>query len=136
MDRLIKIRPYPKFFKYLPISNTGFTTLIFKTIYLSQSVYEDINKPNPNPLSIAILKHQEIHAQNASLTKALIYILSKNFRLKEEEKAFTAMFKYLKQYNQTFDLKKVARNFSGIRYLWMTTYREGWNLIQTVWKNA
>ncbi len=136
MGQPVKIRPYPKFFKYLPISDTGFTTLVFKTIYLNESIYEDIKKPNPTPLSVAVLKHQEVHAKDASLIKVLRFLLFKDFRIKEEQEAFGAMFKHLKQHNQTFDLNRVARNFSGLRYLWMTSYEKGLELITKVWKET
>lgn len=130
------VLPYPKLFKYFPISDMGFTTLVFKTIYLSESIYEDLQKANPAPLSVAVLKHQEVHAKNASLFKVLKYIFSKDFRIKEEREAFGAMFMHLKQYNQPFDLDKMARNFSGLRYLWMISYEEGLKLITKIWQEA
>ncbi len=130
------IKPYPKFFKYLPISNHGFNPLVTKTIYVSKDIYVDLKTQNPKPLSIAVLKHQEIHAKNTGLFKLSKYLLSKDFRLKEEILAYTAMFRYLKQHNQTFDLDHVAKNFSKLRYAWMTSYSEGKKIITKVWEEA
>lgn len=136
MDNSVKIKTYPKYFKYLPISDTGFTTFIFKTIYLNKDIYEDIKTSNPKPLSVAVLKHQETHVKNAGICKFLSYVLSKEFRIKEEQDAFKAMFKHLKQNGGTFDLEKVAKNFASARYLWMTTYKDGLELITKIWREA
>lgn len=130
------IKPYPNSFKHLPISDSGFNTIFNKTIYLSKELYADIQTTNPKPLSVAVLKHQIVHANNACLVKFLKYIASKEFRLTEEGVAFTAMFKHLKINNETFDLEKVAKNFSGIRYLWMTTYTDGLRIVTNFWKKA
>lgn len=130
------IKPYPKFFKYLPISDKGFNTLMTKTIYISKDIYADLKNKNPKPLSIAVLKHQEVHATNASLFKTVRFILSKKFRLQEEVLAFTVMFKHLKQHHQTFDLDYVARDFSKHRYLWMTSYEDGKRLLAKIWEEA
>jgi hypothetical protein len=130
------IKPYPKFFKYLPISDQGFTSLMVKTIYVSKDIYADLQTKNPKPFSIAVLKHQEVHAKNASFLKTVKFILFKDFRLKEEVLAYTAMFNHLKQHNQTFDLDHVARDFSKLRYLWMTSYEEGRKLITKIWEEA
>lgn len=132
----LPIKPYPRFFKYLPISDSGFNTIFNKTIYLSKELFTDIQTENPKPLSTAVLKHQVVHASNANSVKFLKYILSKKFRLKEEEEAFTAMFRHLKQHNETFDLKKVAKNFSGIRYMWMTNYEDGLKIVTKLWEKA
>lgn len=132
----LPIKAYPNFFKYLPISDSGFNSVFNKTIYLSKELFFDIQTDNPKPLTIAVLKHQIVHANDANLVKFLKYILSKKYRLKEEEKAFTAMFKHLKQNNKPFDLEKIAKNFSGIRYLWMTTYEDGLKIITNFWEKA
>ena len=132
----LPIKPYPGFFRYLPISDSGFNAIFNKTIYLSKELYIDIQTTNPKPLSVAVLKHQIVHANNACLLKFLKYIASKKFRLIEEGEAFTAMFKHLKVNNKTFDLEKVAKNFSGIRYLWMTTYTDGLRIVNNFWEKA
>ena len=88
-------------------------------------IYADLKTQNPKPFSVTILRHQEVQAKNVSLFKTLKFILSKDFRVKEETLAYTAMFKHLKQHNQTFDLDHLARDFSKLRYIWMTSYAEG-----------
>ncbi|PIY94689.1 MAG: hypothetical protein COY68_02345 [Candidatus Levybacteria bacterium CG_4_10_14_0_8_um_filter_35_23] len=109
---------------------------MFKTIYVSMDIYADLKTQNPKPFSVAILRHQEVHAKNVSLFKTLKFILSKDFRVKEETLAYTAMFKHLKQHNQTFDLDHLARDFSKLRYIWMTSYAEGKKLITKIWEEA
>lgn len=130
------IKPYPKFFKYLPISDKGFTSLMVKTIYVSKDIYADLQTQHPKPFSIAVLKHQEVHAKNASLFKTLKFIFVRDFRLKEEILAYTEMFKHLKKHNQTFDFDPAARDFSKLRYLWMTSYEEGKELLAKIWRET
>lgn len=130
------IKPYPKIFKYFPISDKGFTTLIFKTIYLNKSIYDDLRQKNPKPLSIAVLKHEENHLKNASLFYAIKFALIRDFRVKEELAAYKVMFKHLKKYDQTYDLERVSRTFSGLRMLWAMSYDEAKELVTKAWKEA
>lgn len=127
------IKPYPKFFKYLPISDKGFTSLMSRTIYVSKDIYLDLQKSRPKPWSIAVLKHQEVHAHNAGVFKTVKFVLFKNFRLKEEILAYTEMFKYLKKHNQTFNFDQAAKDFSKLRYLWMTSEEEGNKILTKIW---
>ncbi|MDE2026209.1 MAG: hypothetical protein KGJ07_06970 [Patescibacteria group bacterium] len=130
------IKPYPKLFKYLPISEHGFTTFATKTIYLSKDIIADLEKHNPNPFSLAVLRHQEIHAHNPSLLKTLRYIVFRDIRVKEETRAYTEMFQILKQHNQTVDLDNIAKQLAGIHYIWMMSYDEGKKFIKRIWDNS
>jgi len=107
-----------------------------KTIYLNEKIIADLQRPHPHPFSIAVLRHQEVHARHASLFKTLRFILFRDYRIKEEILAYTAMFRILKQQNQTFDFKHAARDFSKLRYLWMTSYEDGMALLRKIWEEA
>ena len=131
-----KIKLYPWYFKYLPISDHAFTTFMSSTIYFNKDMYEELKNNNPKDLTQAVLLHQLVHIQNCGFKKFLKYVLIKSYRLEEEHKAFTEMFVYLKSKNIEFDLKKVAKNFSGIRYLWMLDYSNALATVEKWWKDA
>lgn len=131
------IRPYLWWFQYVPvISSTGFNTLFTDTIYLSRELYIDAQKTSPNPVTIAIIKHQEVHAHGASLWKAVRFVCSSTFRLQEETLAYKAQFNYLKKHHLSWDLGDVARQFTTIRYLWVMSYADAHKFIQEVWDNV
>ena len=130
------IKQYPTYFKHLPISNKGFTTLVGKTIYLSKDIISDLKTADPKPMSVAVLLHQQVHAKDASLWKMLKYIFIKDFRIHEEITAYSVMFHYLKEQHQTFDFDHAAKDFSNARYLWMTTLNDGKELLIRIWNNA
>jgi len=130
------IKPYPWYFKYLPISNHGFTTLAGKTIWLSQEIYDDLQRSNPKPLSISVLRHQEVHADGANFFKFFKFVTNKRFRLEEEEKSFKVMFRVLKENDETVDLEFVAKNFAGLRYIWMLSYDEALIVVKQFWNEV
>lgn len=103
------IRPYPWWFTYVPlISKTGFNTLFTDTIYLSKDLYIDSQRETPDPVTVALIKHQEVHAHGASLWKAVRFVCSPTFRLQEEKEAYTAQFHHLKAHHRSWDLERVA----------------------------
>lgn len=131
------IRPYHWWFRYIPlISKTGFHTLFTDTIYLSKDLYIDSQRDTPNPVTIALIKHQEVHAHGASLWKAVRFVCSPTFRLQEEKAAYTAQFHHLKAHHKSWDLERVARQFATIRYLWVMSYTDARKFIQEVWDAA
>lgn len=130
------IKPYPKLLRYLPISDKGFTTLVFKTIYLNEPIYNDLKRKSPNPLSIAVLRHEEEHLKKASFLYAIKFALIRDFRVKEELVAYKIMFNYLKKHGQTYDLDRVSRTFSGLRMLWAMSYEKAKELIAKTWEEA
>lgn len=131
------IRPYYPWFAYLPfISKTGFNTLFTDTIYLNKELYIDSQKKTIAPFTIALIKHQEVHARGASLLKAIRFIFSPAFRLQEEAEAYKAQFHHQKKHNIPCDLEKIARQFTTIRYLWVMKSDEAHNFIQKIWDTA
>lgn len=131
------IRQYHWWFQYVPvISSTGFNTLFTDTIYLSRELYVDAQKSSPDPVTIAIIKHQEVHAHGASLWKAVRFVCSSTFRLQEEAKAYKAQFHHLKTHHMSWDLGDVARQFTTIRYLWVMSYSDARKFIQEVWDTS
>lgn len=91
------------------ISSTGFNMLFTQTIYLNGDLYTDSQKENPNPVTVSLIKHQEVHAHGASLWKAMRFVCSPTFRLQEEKEAYTAQFHHLKTHGLSGDHERVAR---------------------------
>lgn len=128
------VKSYPRFFKFLPISNYGCNFILTNDIYVNSEIYADLKNEKPNHFSVAVLRHEIVHAQNASVKKFLKFMIFKNFRLKEEIAAYRQMFKYLKLHKQTIDLDRIVRDFSGIRYLWMCSYTDAKILVYRLWQ--
>lgn len=131
------IHPYYSWFAYIPfISKTGFNTLFTSTIYLNKDLYIDSQKKTITPFTMALIKHQEVHADGASILKAVRFIFSPKFRLREEAAAYKAQFRHQKKYNIPCDLKKIANQFATVRYLWVMNIDDAQNFIQKIWNSA
>ncbi len=132
------VKPYPPFIKYFVSLDKGFN--FGKTIYLNKAIYEDLLKDKPNNLSIAVLKHEEIHVESVKekgvLKFGIKYIFSPKFRLHEELIAYEEMFKFLKQKDETYNLDRVAKALSSHRYLWVLSYPQAKDILQKLWKEV
>ncbi len=58
------------------------------------------------------------------------------FRLSHELAAYKQEFVYLKAHNETIDLDKIARNFSGLKYYHATNYQNAKKLLEKTWEEA
>lgn len=130
------LKPFPWYFKFLPISKHGFTSFLSNKIYLSDEVLLDLQNENPKPFSKSVLVHQLVHVNNFGLSKFLKYVFSRKFRIEEERKAYLQMFKVLKNNKETIDLDTISVQLSGVRYLWSFRYKGAQKFITNVWDSA
>lgn len=118
----------------------AFTSAVFRRIYLPKETFEDLKSKSPNHQNTAVLIHEEIHLRRVRNTNLIIYIfkflVSRKFRLEAELEAYKEQFKYLKRHGLKYDLEKVAKDLSGKKYFWLTSYENAKALINEAWRDA
>lgn len=111
---LVNVKPEPFWMKFLYPANGR---VIFKTIYLKREIFEDLQTEKPKPESLAVLVHEQTHADRTReiglISFGLKYILSGKFRFSEELEANKNAFKILKQNKINVDLDRKAKILSG-----------------------
>lgn len=133
------VKPYPRFMNRLGIfSDKGFN--FGMTIYLNKEIYQDLKNDNPKNVSLAVLKHEEIHIKRVkkvgTIKFGFKYLFFPKFRLNEELLAYKEMFKFLKQKGEIYNLDRVAKSMSGHRYIWVLPYNKAKAVLEKLWQEA
>lgn len=112
---------------------------IYPNIYFSEKVYENLISNKPKPRYIASLLHEQTHINRQKemgwIKWGLKYIISPQFRFREELEAIKASTKYLKK-EEDFDTARIAKYLSGWLYLWCVSYEKAKEELDRVWKEA
>ncbi len=107
---------------------------IYPVIYLPQSVYSQWVSDVVSQQIYAVIEHERVHLQRQKkigLFKwLLLYLLSPEFRVREELLAIKAQLAYLKSKGVGYDLQKIAWDLSGATYLWAISYNQAREKLQ------
>ena len=130
-------RKKPKFLRLIPWLSSYTALAFFSRIYVSEKIFNDLNSNNPNPESIAILKHEKTHVRRqkeiGSLKFGFKYFFSPQFRFQEELIAIRESMKHLKKNGIKFDINKSAKFLSSWLYLWAIPYDEAKKKLEKTW---
>lgn len=129
----VYVKPFPTFLNFL--GGKGYKAINGK-IYLRSDIYNDLKSDKPDPTSVSLLIHEEVHLKNMNKLTSLKYIFSRKNRLEEELSAYREQFKYLKEHNRNYDLDKLALKLSGPLYMYSTNYETAKKKLERIWREA
>lgn len=116
-----------KFIGLIPFIGNSTASTIFTIIFLPEKVYDDLRRSKPNPKSLALLAHEEVHRKRqiklGSIKYGFKYLLNPKFRFEEELIADREYVRILDNNRISFDVDKRAKELSGPAYLWSVDYQ-------------
>lgn len=138
------IKKIPKFWKYVPfmdsILETKMASTIYSTIYLTEEDYNDLISPSPSVRVRSIVVHEECHVKQwkeIGLIKfGVLYFFSKKFRLEQELLAIGGQMKFLKKHNETYDIERKAKHFSGKDYGHLLKIEDARRMLTILWQTV
>lgn len=106
-------------------------------IYLRDAHWEDYLTGHPSPKTLSILVHENTHAERLgrNIKPHIKYWLNRDFRLHEELLAIQSEMEVLKQYGESFDIEKRAKDLSSVAYLWCTDFDTAVREMDSMWKS-
>ena len=134
----IAVRKKPKIWEFIPWLSSYTAQAIYPNIFVSNEVYEDLQKPKPNPRFIAALEHEKKHIERQKelgfVKFGINYFFSPKFRFQEELLATKEEMKYLKKNKLTFDTDRSAKFLSSWLYFWMVPYKKAKKELTKAWE--
>lgn len=135
----IMIKKIPWLWKYLPFFGTTMASTIYTNIYLIDEDYNDYFSDNPSILVQSIVIHEKYHVEKwkeIGLFKfGFLYFFSKKFRLEQELLAIREQMKFLKQYNEVYDIERKAKHFAGKDYRYLLKIDEARKVLTELWQS-
>lgn len=121
------IRPKVGLWRIFPYLANKTAHGIYPYVYVPVNIYDDLHSNKPSPWNVALLIHEEEHIKRqvaaGPLSWMIKYLISSEFRFKEELAADKPQIEYLKSLNLEFDINRRALLLSGWLYLWPVSYK-------------
>lgn len=133
------IRPIPFYFRFLPFLHSEMASSIYPNIYLTKKEYEEYQSGSVSILTQSVIIHEQEHLKNwkdiGYLNFPYLYLTNKDWRLEEELRAIKIQMIFLKENNQTYDIERKARQFSGKEYGEVLSYEESVKVLTRLYES-
>lgn len=134
------VKVKPRWWNIVPMLSQFTANAIYPSIYLPETVYENLRTSKPKAEYLAILLHEQEHIKRQKVIGVfrfgLQYLLSPTFRFNEELIAMKPQMRYLKSVNKPFDTALRAKYLSGWLYLWAVSFTEAKRKLDQAWEDT
>jgi hypothetical protein len=131
------VKVKPRFWEFLPWLSSYTAQAIYPNIYFSRKALKRLSIPNPDPIYVAALIHEQEHIKRQKkegwFKWGLKYVFSGRFRFSEELEAIRSSMKYLKEKKIRLDINKRARYLSSWLYFWPVSYERAKKELGKMW---